>query len=214
MPRDVAQPWFDRAWPTLRTLLIPPIEPPFLSFAEVVSARRSRRKMKRAPLRETLAWLNYSTTPVSHAVWNGMERMRAPALSSGALASTTPVLLSGRGCPRLYCPRPLLGAAIQLAVGNPEPLKLLRSRVDNMLPEAPACDIVVLLTNFGRLNSAYDCPESLAWRDAGAMLQILSLTATAFGLGFCPLGLLGGEAVQAVDLPASIQAVGIAMVGI
>lgn len=46
--------------------------------------------------------------------------------------------------------------------------------------------------------SAYADSETLVWRDAGAMLQTLALVAELFGLGFCPLGILGSEVVSAL----------------
>lgn len=170
--------------------------------------------MQRAPLHEALGWLNYATAPAAVGEVDGIPRVRAPSLSAGALASTAPVLLSRRGMPRLFRPQPTNDVAVQLEVSNPEPLKLLRGRVDDLLPGAQACDIVVLLSNVARLDAVYETSQSLAWRDAGAMLQTLALTATAFGLGLCPLGLLGSEVVQALALPDDVQAVGLSVIGI
>lgn len=170
--------------------------------------------MSRAPLRETLSWLNYTTAPAFRVEESGFDRVRGPALSSGALGSVTPVLVSCLGSPRLFRPEPLTNAAAQLEVRNIDPLKDLCRRATSILPDAATCDLVILISHFDRLEFAYQAPESLAWRDAGAMLQTLALTATALGLGFCPLGLLGGEVVQALGPCGDVRAVGVAVVGL
>ena len=72
---------------------------------------------------------------------------------------------------------------------------------------------VVLLADAARVAAAYDNPQSLLWRDAGALLQTLFLAATAFRLAFCPLGILGHEVVQALGLKKRITAAGVAMIG-
>ena len=47
-----------------------------------------------------------------------------------------------------------------------------------------------LLAHPARTAAKYENPESLVWRDAGALLQQIQLTATALKLNSCPLGTL------------------------
>jgi hypothetical protein len=60
---------------------------------------------------------------------------------------------------------------------------------------------------------AGDRPQSLLWRDAGALSQTLNLTATAYGQAFCALGVLGEQALQAIERPPTTRALGVAMIG-
>lgn len=213
-PRQSPSQRVDTRWRTRRLLQVPAILPPPIAFAEVLASRRSCRAMQRAPLREALSWLNYSTAPIARSEWGNVERARGPVLSSGALASVTPVLLSGRGAPRLFRPEPSKGAVAELSVGSRAPLEALRERAGDLLPETKGCDLIILICAFDRLNATYEASASLAWRDAGAMLQTLALTATALGLGFCPLGLLGSEAADALAVEGDLRPVGMAVVGV
>jgi nitroreductase len=48
-----------------------------------------------------------------------------------------------------------------------------------------------MATTLKPAQGAYGNSESLVWRDSGALLQTLALAAELYGLGFCPLGILG-----------------------
>lgn len=53
------------------------------------------------------------------------------------------------------------------------------------------------------------------WRDAGALLQVLSMTAHSVGLGFCPIGLLGSEVAEAISsISEKLEGVGAAWLGL
>jgi nitroreductase len=82
-----------------------------------------------------------------------------------------------------------------------------------LLPDAQS-SILVFVADLPRANAIYQRPGSLIWRDAGALLQTISLAATAYRLGSCPLGLLGTEIVDALALPPErALAVGCAVIG-
>lgn len=202
------------SWPVRARLAVPWLDPPDVPFALVLHSRRSRRCLCPAPLKQTLGWLNFTSAPAYVSEHSGIERLRAPALSAGALSSVIPLLLSGRGSARLFRPRPLDFGAEALAVGNLDPLFRLRANATTLLPGTSGCDLIALLCDFQCLAAVYEDAESLAWRDAGAMLQTLALTATALGLGFCPLGLLGGEVTEALDIGDRLRGVGVAVVGL
>jgi len=52
------------------------------------------------------------------------------------------------------------------------------------------------------VSAAYDNPESLVWRDAGALLFAICLFAEGLGLAACPLGFVGQWSVEALGFPA------------
>lgn len=54
---------------------------------------------------------------------------------------------------------------------------------------------------------------SLIWRDAGALLAVMALTATAQGLNFCPLGITGEPWVSALADQGKLAGVGLALLG-
>ena len=213
-PRPDATPGERAAWPVAGRLRVPELPLPDVGFWEVVRSRRSRRSLAPAPLRETLGWLNASTRPAFKAEHQGLPRTKTPSIAAGALNSITPLLLVGRGHPRVLRPRPLDAAAEWLAIHDAAPLETLRARAQQALPMAAGCDLVVLVCDMAKMGAAYEAAKSLGWRDAGALLQTLSMTATAAGLGFCPLALLGGEVRDALAIGPRFESVGIAVVGL
>ena len=90
----------------------------------------------------------------------------------------------------------------------------LRARAKEALPGTAGCDLIALICDMAALHAVYEAADSLGWRDAGATLQTLSLTATAAGLGFCPLALLGGEVCDALGMGPRWRSVGVAVVGL
>jgi hypothetical protein len=170
--------------------------------------------MRRARLKDVLGWLSYATTPAFIGSQNGIPRSRGPALASGALQAITPVLLSGAGQPRVWRCEAQLGIVGQLAVADAASTLSLRAQARELLPDCRGCDLVVLVSDDALLESVYDEWETLAWRDAGAMLQTLGFAATALGLGFCPLGILGSMLLEGLAAPRRFRARGVAVVGV
>lgn len=72
---------------------------------------------------------------------------------------------------------------------------------------------VFLLGDVARVTAVYENSLSLLWRDAGALLQTLFLSATAFRLAFCPLALLGREIAEALGLEGRLIGAGSAVIG-
>ncbi|MFJ4452640.1 nitroreductase family protein [Pseudomonas sp. NPDC089392] len=65
----------------------------------------------------------------------------------------------------------------------------------------------------GKTLSKYQDGCSLVWRDAGAILGIMALTATAQGLNFCPLGITGEPWASALADQGKLAGVGLALLG-
>jgi hypothetical protein len=125
----------------------------------------------------------------------------------------TPILVSGSGYPRAWQCRPEAGEVDVLKIADSLAIRRLRDEARDLLPDCRGCDLVVLASDDDLLAAAYETWQSLALRDAGALLQTLALAATALGLGFCPLGILGGAALQALASPRRFRALGVAVVG-
>lgn len=88
-----------------------------------------------------------------------------------------------------------------------------RDRTRELVPRADG-SIIVLVGDLVLISAFYENPGSLLFRDAGALLQTLALAAEAYGLGFCPLGLLGQEIVESLGLdPMNAVPLGAAVLG-
>ena len=201
-------------WPVQRTLRCPPTTPPPLtSFTGVFEARRSSREMTHAPLREIVNVLAFATQPRFVLASDALKRTRRPSPSAGALHPIDIALVDWRGAPRLMRYDSLLH---QLDILVPltflDDLRELAHTSEEILPGARGTAIV-LLGDLARVAATYDNPDTLLWRDAGALLQTLFLAATAFRLAFCPLGILGHEVVRALGLEQRLTAAGVALIG-
>jgi len=84
--------------------------------------------------------------------------------------------------------------------------------VQEILPLAHGT-AVFLLGDVARVTAVYENSLSLLWRDAGALLQTLFLSATAFRLTFCPVALLGHELIEALGLEERLLGAGAAVIG-
>lgn len=81
------------------------------------------------------------------------------------------------------------------------------------LTTATAGTTVQLFANPTRLAACYDNHWSLLWRDAGAVIATLCLTAEALGLNAVPLGRHGTDIAHAVGLSAQVQGLGAVHIG-
>lgn len=73
--------------------------------------------------------------------------------------------------------------------------------------------VIWLIAHVNRTSAKYDNPVSLVWRDAGALLQILQMTATAMGLGSCPFGTLADPFIDKLFTDATIISCGGIIIG-
>jgi Nitroreductase family len=213
-PRNKPGKALDIAWPVQRPLQCQPIIPPSVSsFAAVIESRRSERQITRAPLREIVNMVAFATQPRSFLADDLLKRTRRPTPSAGALHPIDIALVDWRGAMRLMrydafshrldILRPVRGS---------DDLLELRETIEEMAPRTRGTALV-LLGDIARVAAIYKYPETLFWRDAGALLQTLCLAATAFRLACCPLGILGYEVVQALGLEQRLTAAGILLVG-
>ncbi|WP_439695380.1 nitroreductase family protein [Mucilaginibacter sp. AW1-7] len=73
--------------------------------------------------------------------------------------------------------------------------------------------VIWLIAHVNRTSAKYDNPASLVWRDAGALLQILQMTATAMNLGSCPFGTLADPFINKLFADAAIISCGGIIIG-
>jgi len=72
---------------------------------------------------------------------------------------------------------------------------------------------ILFLAEPGKTLGKYQDGSSLVWRDAGALLGVMALTATAQGLNFCPLGITGEPWASALADKGKLAGVGLALLG-
>jgi hypothetical protein len=157
-----------------------------------------------------IAWV---VTP--SRVWsldNG-PRSRRLSASAGALHSVELILIPPVGR-RAFRIDGVSGRMEILMVGDVKLIATFRKKVAEMVPMATGCYAAVFAADFVRARAFYHAAESLVLRDAGALLQTLHLASEAYRLSALPLGILGGEAIEAI-LPAGsgVGGVGVMIIG-
>lgn len=212
-PKPTPEPDSPIEWPVRRSLRCPPvIPPPPIPFEEVLEARRTWRAMVDAPLREIVNSIAYATRPRFVLKDDEHQRTRRPSPSAGALHPIDVAILDWRVAPRVMRYQPFSHTLQVLALKDRNKASVLTEKIRDVVPFAKGT-AVVFLGDVGRVGAFYENPHSLLWRDAGALLQTLLLSATAFRLACCPVGLLGGELVEAIGLEGRLIGTGVAVVG-
>lgn len=212
-PRDLLDPKFlDLQWPVSHVWRCGVTVPPGpTSFVNVVESRRSQRSTTRSPLREVVNAIAYASRPRYVKDGDVIGRTRRLSPSAGALHPID-ILIVRRQSGRVF----RYGAAGHVLEGlhvtQPDQLARFIDDCRVVVPQSSA-DMLVFIGDIDRVAAAYHRPTSLLWRDAGVLLQTLALVATAYRLGFCPLGIHGQPVVTALALPPRAVGVGAALIG-
>jgi SagB-type dehydrogenase family enzyme len=132
--------------------------------------------------------------------------------SAGALHPIEVLLVIGTVNPRIARYDPLGHSLDLLRLRDASAMHDLLAKVREIVPQANGTTIV-LVGDERRVGAKYENPESLFWRDAGALLQTMSLVATANRLACCFLGILGVDALRAIGLQDRLTPTGVAVIG-
>ncbi|MGT0195024.1 hypothetical protein ACVHYJ_23750 [Burkholderia pyrrocinia] len=152
--------------------------------------------------------LLYALMPRFFQNGDALRRSRRPTLSAGALHPISVLLFDDSRVYRVNAENRLLET---LTFPN-EIRNTWTAKCRLVLPNANGM-FLALVADMARPQRAYAHCETLVWRDAGALLQTLALVAELFGLGFCPLGILGGEITSTLPSGDQLLAVGAAAIG-
>ena len=187
--------------------LVQPIE---RSFASVVEQRRSQTEMRHAPLVEVVNAVAFAVRPRQVLPGDRYGRTRRLSPSAGALHPVEVLLVHGPA--HVYRYAPDTHELERLSVLHPRELALFREDCEEVLPRARGT-VIVFAGDVNRVAALYERPESLMWRDAGALLQTVALSAAAYGLAFCPLGTLGTSVLRAIEKEEQLSATGVGLIG-
>lgn len=204
------QAFLEYTWPVLSSMFFKVSEaPPAKTFAAVFEYRRSNRVLSPAPLEHTVGALLFALRPRFRKEGDSLRRSRRPSLSAGALHPITILLFQERAVFRLNAE----SSTLERLQFSEEVYFAWVSKCQRVFPQATGT-FLLLVADMARPSSAYANSESLVWRDTGALLQTIALVAELFGLGFCPLGILGHEVVTELQSDGQLLAVGAAVIGL
>lgn len=213
-PRITPLPWSSIKWPVKREITLPNFQsPPSIGFSEVVESRRSLRQLYPPSFKEVLRCITYATRAREEKVGDPFLRTRRLSPSAGALHPIETIILFRHLPLRIFRYDSNSHALQELNILNKHLVVSFLRHARKILPEANGC-FIILLANIGKTAAIYKNHTSLIWRDAGALLQTLHLCATAFNLGFSPMGILGTDIAESLfSRSKSISAVGVACIG-
>jgi SagB-type dehydrogenase family enzyme len=167
--------------------------------------------MARAPIDEIINALGFAIRPRFWKEDDEFGRTRRPAMSAGALHPFSVLIIPGREDHRLFR-YDAVEHCLETLRTEVATLKVWFEHSAELLPDADG-SALILVADIAKQEAVYERAESLAWRDAGALVQTIAMVCTAYHLAFCPLGLLGSEIVATLGAPDRLVAAGTALVG-
>lgn len=172
-----------------KTKLQRPIEQYKHDFFDLALNRRSVRNF--SPLLQgqldTLLWFAAKAIEIQVQP-NGYVLSHRPSASAGARHPIDILVCNNEPKPTIAYYNPFEHSLDTLSLDSGTVVELLAHIDENVAMQQGI--FLWLLAHPVRTIAKYDFAESLIWRDAGALLQQIQLTATAMNLVSCPVGTL------------------------
>lgn len=164
---------------------------------EALEQRRTLRVLRKATLKEVCRALCAAACVRSVKHDDKLMRSRRPSVAAGAIHAIEVFIVHGTMSKQIFYFDPFERTISSVSNMDHLRLQAFWERCVSVVPSAVST-LIVLVGRPDVLSLAYENVESLLWRDAGALLQTLSMTAYGLGMGFCPLGLLGQDFLKCI----------------
>lgn len=182
------------------------------NFFELTRLRVSSKNLTSLSLRQLSNLLWYAAKVIdTHYQENGYILSHRPSPSAGARHPIDLLLITPSK--HLICQyyNPFEHSLNHLNLNKESLFELITHLNYNIqINEATA---IWLIAHVDRTLAKYKNPASLIWRDAGALIQILQMTATALGIGSCPFGTLANPFIDKLFPSASLISCGGIIIG-
>ena len=170
------------------------------SFDEVFDERRTKHVVEPVDLHAMMAFVKhvFASTQFGKGQYSGLIRKRM--ISAGALHPLDVVIVDGPAIedPVIFADNS--NKFFTLEILHQTTFYEAVSDAKLILPNAEG-HMFLFAGDKNRVSDVYNAPESLLWRDAGAVMQACSMAAFAYGYAFCPLGYTGGAILSALGPP-------------
>lgn len=212
VPRDNIEPYDLVRWPTGEIKRLPAVPAQqSRSLEQLLASRQTTREFREISDKQLGTLLRQAcgskeTWPSAHGF--DLEHRAAP--SAGAIHPIH-LLLHLPGDPRWWLYQPQGHYLVEIC-GAAARLDGLLLKSAEVLEGGNAVHIL-FVAEPGKTLSKYEHGCSLIWRDAGALLSIIALTAHAHGLNFCPLGITGEPWASALADQGKLVGVGLGLLG-
>lgn len=171
--------------------LVVPTNLPDVKLASVISGRHSSRKFGKLSLEHLsdVLWLSAKVKNVLIQS-NGYILTHRPSPSAGGRHPIDILVLSpALEREKLYYYNSFEHSLNQLSVQEQHIETLMKHL--NEIVQIEDGTILWFVAHPERTAAKYENPESLIWRDAGALIYCVQLACTAYSLNSCPVGSLG-----------------------
>lgn len=184
-----------------------------VSFSEVLESRRSKLggQVSLSEIADLL-WFSIGARGFHDTGRASVPIQWSPTPSSGGLAGISVVLVS-EDSPMQCLYDPIAHRLLELEVNSDEVARTNAKEVRAVVGSYSGCTLR-MLADAQKYSVAYENPESLIYRDAGAITSTLCLCANWLGLTSCPLGFLGNDFIRQLGMPPDrFLAVGAVQIG-
>ena len=189
-------------WQISSTIDVPDLRlSPSPGFWEVLVGRRTIRTCEPMGLKDVLSIIQFTMKSVQRGVGENRGRLRKTSISAGAMHPLEVLVVGGPEVsdPIVYCDATNNFGTVPLRSITKAKNEL--GTLADFLPQARG-HLLLFVANQRHIEQAYSESRTLIWRDAGAVMQTLSLTAAALNRAFVPLGSSGGALLDAIVTPA------------
>lgn len=184
-------------------------------FFTVLKKRRSSNKIGKLTDQDLSNVLYHAVRPISIAASaEGYYTSLRPSPSAGARHPVDILIINPNDVEiddKIHLYNPLDHSLNSIEIDSHE-LKIFIDHV-NENKQIQDSTLIWFSIQKGKTSSKYLNPESLFWRDCGALLMCLQLVATAFNLKTCPIGTLGLPYFNRVINSNEIQSGGGILIG-
>jgi len=168
------------------------IDPLPARFDEVITDRKSKRDFSRISLQQLSNILWYTAKVKQTFVQdNGYILSHRGTPSAGARHPIDILIINqtllDSNLPHYYNP---IGHSLN-RLDLPAQINLNFLNHINAIISTTSATIIWFIAHLERTAAKYDNPESLIWRDAGALINSIQLTCTAMNVNCCPIGSIG-----------------------
>jgi SagB-type dehydrogenase family enzyme len=191
-PRQQALGALDSSWSTNRARALPAPEHSHAADAfRVLDSRRTHRHFRALPKQELSTFLWYSArSRLSYLDESGRRFESRPAPSAGGCHPYDLLVVrprKGELTASIY--EPSTHGLSELRCARTALRRFVKNISEAISPELGT--ILWLIAQPHRTQNHYRFPESLLWRDAGALIGVMAIVAESLRLSFCPVGATG-----------------------
>ncbi|PZQ78231.1 MAG: hypothetical protein DI563_00795 [Variovorax paradoxus] len=177
---------------------------------QFLRTRRTQRQMGAISHADLSAWLDLSCRAelIEGSIY-GFDVSLRPAPSAGAIHPIH-LIFAAPGASTWQRYDGVDHALVDVPSGLDA--RAVHRAMQEVLPVQEAT-LILFAAEAGKTAAKYEHPASLIWRDAGALLAVMSFASHALALGFCPLGVTGEPWVGRLLEQKGLVGVGAAFVG-